>query len=235
MTNFNRTKPDPASWEYLRKTSVKLHNQWVNQHFKTEEGKALSKGQRTLKTACTVTDNDNAIKALFRFWLFYVLVKSRGQLAKDGIAAIPEWYETKWGSVPQLVVIYRKFKNGKFWGPSYPLTIPHWKLKASGTKGYDFPVYQKGNVATVVRLADNSKIFINAGSAKMGERVFKALVKGISVPRVREAKVSFTQVDERRDTSVVYPYKVVFYDGTGNNTKANWEVFFTNQSHQSPR
>lgn len=70
------TLPDGFNpYEHLQSVFMRLHNELVRQEFKEADDNDISTPRSSLKLACLIDDNDNSSIALFRLWLFYVIVR----------------------------------------------------------------------------------------------------------------------------------------------------------------
>lgn len=217
-----------ASWQYLRRIAILLNNRAVDAWF-AERQRLRGRPLARLHAAIRINTKDSAPLSLVRMLLFHVFIK--GNESASAVAAVPEWFQTKFGpNLPQLVVIYKAKKpNGSWTGGPYPLTIPHWNRSRQATETFPFPRYQKGNHSLTVQFADNSKVSINASSQRQCKFVWDAIAPGTSG---KQPRFTYFLRPDTRNRVLVYPQKAVFF-GKGK-TEPTWEVRLDHRD-QSPR
>jgi hypothetical protein len=120
------------------------------------------------------------------------MLKSQCEL--DVVAAVPEWWQSRIGSErPQLIVIYQDAAKSK-WSLSLP-----WYKGAYGSKIIALiPNYTKGNFTTILTLADNSKVVVNATSKTAGESFIKRITPLIEPDLLRGSQLK--SGGERKDS-----------------------------------
>ncbi len=87
-------------------------------------------------------------------------------------AALPMYFETRPGEVPQLVILWGPVDGG---ASRWSLTVPHPRSVISDKYFFNFPPYFKGNYHFTYRLTDNSQIILNSASPVEGNRVLNYL------------------------------------------------------------
>lgn len=103
--------PLPADfngWEHLQDTLRLYHNRAVNQYFKNTPADSLDTPKRSLRVACTMTDNDTSTMTLMRMWLFEVTA-GRLQSVQTPIYGIPvQEYQRDSKFRPQIKLYFKE-------------------------------------------------------------------------------------------------------------------------------
>lgn len=96
------------------------------------------------------------------------LIRADTKCPPDGNAALPMHFETRAGTVPQLVVSWRSVEGGQ---SKWSFCIPHPKPIINHNTVFSFPTYTKGNTQLTYTLLNNSKVILNAISEAEGLRI----------------------------------------------------------------
>ncbi len=188
------------SFRYLRKSARLLHNLAVQNYFSKTRSDRKYKFSRI---AYTITEQDSALIALLRMFVFYILIIAKGKLNDPPV--LPDRWQRHWGDIPQLKVIYKGSRG------YYPLSIPHWRLGVRETQKLSLPEYSKGSYTLCVRFRDNSKVIINAYSYKEADRVWNALKPFVSPDFRQTAELQYYKTDKRQRAERVKPYKAKLF------------------------
>ena len=83
-------------------------------------------------------------------------------------AALPMHFETKAGTVPQLVISWRPAEGGQ---SKWSFCIPHPKPSINHNTIFNFPRYTKGNIQFTYTLTNNSKVVLNTVLESEGYKI----------------------------------------------------------------
>jgi hypothetical protein len=84
-----------------------------------------------------------------------------GVRACDNVASVPEWWQSRPGQRPQLVIQYAGLNSdGSESRSRWSIAIPHYRYAES--YNLELPPYEKGRFFACLTLEDNSKIWVNA-------------------------------------------------------------------------
>lgn len=143
---------------------------------------------------------------------------------EEPIASIPQsWQIRHEGGKPQLVIhCAEKEEDGKYGSAKYPITVPHWKGKA--TDKPSLPPYKKGNWEGIIVLADNTKVTINAANEAECTKILNAIKPWIVSAMLKGSYFKGRKINvDIKQTQVKPMYGRYFKEGQKNN-KPDWRV-----------
>jgi hypothetical protein len=147
----------------------------------------------------------------------------KAQCLLEPIAAVPEWWQSRIGSDrPQLIVIYASAKNSK-----WSLSLPWYKGSYGSQIIATIPGYTKGSFTTVLTLADNSKVVVNATSKIEGETFIKRIQQLIVGDLLVGAELK--SGGERKDSikrAAVTPISAKYFATGQKNLLPDWSYSF---------
>lgn len=105
--------PDGFSqWEHLQNVLMQVHNRRVRREFSDVGGddwtEDISTPRASLRTACTMKDDDSAVIALHRMFLFYVLLRNAADM-HPALYTIPvDRFQQEVTFAPQVSLYFRE-------------------------------------------------------------------------------------------------------------------------------
>lgn len=102
-----------AAWEHLQTTIMQVHNRLVREEFKdvSEEddwSPVITTPRASLRTACTMYDDDSAVQALNRMFLFYILLRGAVDLQQPHYTIPVDRYQEQVKFAPQVTLYFRE-------------------------------------------------------------------------------------------------------------------------------
>jgi len=146
--------------------------------------------------------------------------------SEEAITSLPlSWQIRNEGDRPQLVIqCAQKLENGKYDSAKYPISVPHWKGKA--TDKVKLPAYTKGNYEGILTLKDNSKVTINAANHAECTKILNAIKPWIAKDMLEGSRFKGGKINvEIKNTKVRPMYGRYFSTGQKNN-KPDWRIDF---------
>lgn len=142
----------------------------------------------------------------------------------EAIALIPEWWQTRTGQRPQLVVRFQNINSdGSIGKSAWSLAIPHY-IRDKNYKPL-FPNYRRGDIQGILVLSDNSKVIINCINITEAKRVL-AVIKQFIDPKYLND--SYEKYGERKGTAFnqvnVKAVSAKYFPDGQKNTTAEWSI-----------
>ncbi len=140
----------------------------------------------------------------------------------EPMAVVPEWWQTRPGQRPQLVILYANIlDNGKLGGSRWSVSIPHYNRDQNYKP--QFPSYFRGDVEGIMRLADNTKIIVNCKDSTECKRVLNVFKQFIDQKMLENVNI---KIGERFGNSYkktrVVPVRCSFFSDGQKDMLPTW-------------
>lgn len=104
---------DFSPWEHLQTTLMQVHNRLVREEFRdvSEEDEwtpNITTPRASLRVACTMYDDDSAIQAVNRMFLFYVMLRKAADLQPPHYTVPVDRYQEQVQFAPQVTLYFRE-------------------------------------------------------------------------------------------------------------------------------
>ena len=144
----------------------------------------------------------------------------------EPVTSLPlSWQIRNEGDRPQLVIqCAQKLENGKYDSAKYPISVPHWKGKA--TDKVKLPVYTKGNYEGILTLKDNSKVTINAANHAECTKILNAIKPWIAKDMLEGSRFKGGKINVEIKNTKVRPMYGRYFSTGQKNTKPDWRIDF---------
>jgi hypothetical protein len=173
----------------------------------------------TLLSVTCIKSEEERIKQQFE--QFYQVRASQCMCeVKEPVLVLPEYWQSRTGQRPQLVILYREILlDGKLGKGFYPLHLAHYNKP----KGYkpSIPAYEKGNIMGIYTFADNSKLIVNAKTITEAKRVINSLLQFTDKKMAGELKLG-EHGGLRYKEVRVRPVRIDFYKDGQKNSSPDW-------------
>jgi hypothetical protein len=170
----------------------------------------------TLSVTCLKSEESRIAQ---QFEQFYQIRAAQCDKCEANLV-LPEYWQTRTGQRPQLVILYREIMpDGEFGAGYYPLHLAHYN-KPEGYKPA-IPSYAKGNIMGIYTFADNSKLIVNAKSITEAKRVIRSLLQWTDPQQAGELKLG-EHGGKRYQEIRVKAVRIDFYPNGQRNSSPQW-------------